>query len=358
MNEIGRRDILRRFGSTAASLCACERISASCGAELVTQASAVLAKGQQQTGANTTKPVLFDADGNLIIAARISDDGSRVGAVAGRVVRAWDASTERLLLQRDDLPAPAQTVAINADGTLVATGGWAKEEWRTTARELRSPDGAVTIFTGRRVSVQHGGLIRIWETAHGSLVRQIDVKGEPPKLVAFARKNSCIVSVSEDLVLRVWDIGSGELTLTQDELQTSAIAKSGTETSAVSASADGDRIAVLHSEQSAQARERDLWTHHLCLWDLKSAFAKATSCRRRYRAEGSRRQQRRFPRCHNSRREPDHSAIVHLWLGCSPVSRRLSFPAILSRLRAGLGDTRRGGRQRDCRRASALAAGR
>ena len=71
-------------------------------------------------------------------------------------------------------------------------------------------------------------------------------------------------------MLRAWDTRSGKLALTVDEFRTSGNGdRRGP--NAASVSADGDRIAVLHSAKSASSHER---THHLSLWDLRTNVPK------------------------------------------------------------------------------------
>ena len=93
MSGIGRRDVLRCLGSTAATLFIGGQARASRDTTDVTRAKLALPEQRLHTAAKTTGPVALDAQGDFIVAARFSADGSRVGAVADTTVSVWDAAT-------------------------------------------------------------------------------------------------------------------------------------------------------------------------------------------------------------------------------------------------------------------------
>ena len=97
MSGIGRRDVLRCLGSTAATLFIGGQARASRDTNDVTRAKLALPEQRPHTAAKTTGPVALNAQGDFIVAAQFAD-GSRDGAVADTTVRVWDAHTGRLLL--------------------------------------------------------------------------------------------------------------------------------------------------------------------------------------------------------------------------------------------------------------------
>jgi WD40 repeat protein len=272
MNAIGRRELLWCLGSAVTGRFACGHLTAPRlteslrGKGMGPQEKVTGSEQHSGKGRTALPPVVLDVHDCLIIAAQFSRDGSKVAAIGNDCpVRVWDALSGRLLLERQ-LAAPSRSIAINRQGTLVASGGWARTEYIRSGLSSRLPGGAV-VFSGSRALASFDGLIRIWEVPQGLLVREIALRGAPPKAVAFDEDRSRIVSLSEDNVLTAWDIKSGSMSFRVDEFRTEA-SQEHAAIGAVSISADANCIAALHTAKLA-GPENDEWEHRLTLWDLR-----------------------------------------------------------------------------------------
>jgi WD40 repeat protein/DNA-binding SARP family transcriptional activator/energy-coupling factor transporter ATP-binding protein EcfA2 len=100
----------------------------------------------------------------------------------------------------------ASTVAHDPSGTIIATAGLSGGEklWDVLSADTAPPD---TINEGR-------GMIRLWTTATGEMIHELDAHAGWIGDLAFSADGSRLVSSSDDHSAKVWDTTSGELLLT------------------------------------------------------------------------------------------------------------------------------------------------
>ncbi len=139
-----------------------------------------------------------------------SPDGKLLAIGGDRRVRLWDIATGK------------QTAEY-----IIEDNG------RFTFHTLFSPDGktfACTAGVGRVVS--------LLDTASGKLLRQLGSHPDSVRDIRFAPDGKSVVTVCNDGVLRIWDVGTG------DEIKKSPFGKLEGEISSAAFSPDGKRIAI------------------------------------------------------------------------------------------------------------------
>lgn len=118
--------------------------------------------------------------------------------------------------------APLDALAITADGTRFATGGWdgTARIWdRKTGAELRSlkhggvyvhgvafsPDGTQLATA----SDDPAGFVQLWDVSSGKLIRQFTGHDDAALSVVFSRDGARLLSASYDNSARLWDVATG-----------------------------------------------------------------------------------------------------------------------------------------------------
>ena len=143
-----------------------------------------------------------------------SDDGLRVmAATSDRKVGVWEAASGRNLA-RHEYAGDIKTVALNADGRLIATtdSDWAAQVWDTEADKVSefgkddsaggvalSPDGRLLLVT---TGSYESEVTKVWDIAAGRKVA--DLAG---RFAAFSGDGKRVLTINDDIA-RVWDAGT------------------------------------------------------------------------------------------------------------------------------------------------------
>ena len=186
-----------------------------------------------------------------------SPDGDRLvsGSFDGSVTL-WEAKTGKELMTNNQL-GNCDAVVYSPDGQFFGAGGrngtvviWdaktAQEvktlTTRTATRSLVfSPDGKKLATGG------DDRQIRIWDTASWSEQTVINGHGNPINVLAFAPQEQILVSLSQEGILKVWDLRKGQAPLEYCGLKGS--------TEEVAFSQDSSKIILGSSSQSLTVRD-------------------------------------------------------------------------------------------------------
>ena len=167
-----------------------------------------------------------------------SDDGQQVvsGGLDG-TVRFWNTNSGRSI-QVIQLSGPVGKVEFSPDGLTVAAtsarpDGVGVQIWnaanRRMVREFRCPEGASTFYTlafspdGKRLATSNCAMdsrIRIWDIQSGRLASELEGhgRGQHAHGLAFSPDGRMIASEGTDLTMRIWDLATYRLLLTQPGL--------------------------------------------------------------------------------------------------------------------------------------------
>ena len=141
------------------------------------------------------------------------------GAYDGLVKR-WDARTGVEVEQFRIEGSPLMCMALSPDGSILAAGGRGGTRlWnlarRSLIKVLAGQDGRVldAAFShdGKRVATAGEGdhAIRLYEVPSGRSIRTFQGHGRDVRSVKFVADDSLLVSCSDDLTIRTWDVASG-----------------------------------------------------------------------------------------------------------------------------------------------------
>ncbi len=132
----------------------------------------------------------------------------------------WDLETGELIARWEGHDKKVVAIAVSLDGKLVASGSWDRTVrlWDAeTGHQLQVFEGhdssvnALSFIPGALVSVGYGGTIRTWPLdGEGSPTRVASV-GFPINDLAVDSSGARIVTGSADGIVRLWDLGNGEL---------------------------------------------------------------------------------------------------------------------------------------------------
>ena len=134
----------------------------------------------------------------------------------GNQVRLWEADTYRLVGTLTGHEGTVLSVAFNADGRLLASGGadslikvWdvASKDCRLTLRG-HADEVFAAVFHPTEPRLASGGrdrLVRLWDAATGEELVRLPGHSDYVYSLAFSPDGKTLVSSSGDTTLRLWD---------------------------------------------------------------------------------------------------------------------------------------------------------
>jgi WD40 repeat protein len=177
-------------------------------------------------------------------AVAISPDGSSVALGIdegfGKLFRASDGHELGTLSGHR---GAVGSVAWSADGALIATasldgtiGLWhVGGSTRAFALEAGSPQRRVVVTGDKVIAGGDDGVLRVWSTVTGALVRTMEGHAGPVTALAVVTDGTLVASGGADQTVRLWDLSSG---------QTQRIAHTGSPVSGLAGSAAADVVAA------------------------------------------------------------------------------------------------------------------
>lgn len=185
------------------------------------------------------------ADGRLIrnishpqqvTAVAFTPDGRRLVTAAG-TIRTWDAETGRLVHNFEESFRTSAVLAVSSDGLRVVAGSddATAREWDiASGRKIKDyvndlgggPISAAAFSRDRRlVATAHdGGIVRIWNTETGELVRTVKDDEQAVTTIAFSPDGGRLLSYTTAGTASVWDVATGRLVRAQKNGETSVLA--------------------------------------------------------------------------------------------------------------------------------------
>jgi RNA polymerase sigma factor (sigma-70 family) len=156
-----------------------------------------------------TLAVAFSANGQALFSAG-----------RDRTVREWNAATGKEV--RSYTGAGGEHLALSANGKVLAAGGenGTIRVWETTSGKMlcrlgKDSGDSLALSSDGKTLVTGGDLIRLWDTATGTVIRKIDADdpGTPSRggiLVAISPDGRWLASVDGDRVVRLWEAATGK----------------------------------------------------------------------------------------------------------------------------------------------------
>lgn len=140
-----------------------------------------------QSGAPVGHPMIHDS---MVQQGRFSPDGQWIGTLTkGGVARVWNAATGEPV-----------TEALRHKDSLGAT----YDPYVVSPRIQFSPDGQLLLTA-------HGSEVKLWKVPAGTLARPPINNLSAAQSVELSPDGGAIVTAGEDLVVRVWNVSTGEL---------------------------------------------------------------------------------------------------------------------------------------------------
>ena len=149
--------------------------------------------GRSERDAEVIRSIAFSPDGTLLAAG--SGQAIQIDSVEQRtedhVVRIWDVQRGTLIHTLTQPQLGVESVAVSADGRLIAAAGGYRDMEPQAGGFLKMPQDAV---------------IRVWDVASGRLLRELHGHKGLVTSVTFSPVGGWLASGSEDGTVRVWQV--------------------------------------------------------------------------------------------------------------------------------------------------------
>lgn len=166
---------------------------------------------------------VYSPDGTILFAGGLVD-GELLGdqPIERQAIRAWDATTGRLLHSFGRQKGGVASLALSRDGTLLASEGLdgSIDLWEPAAGirrcTLRSPGAGMVVRAMAFAPKGHilacaGDVIQLWDAATGRLVNQFGVEGERVGSIAFSPDGKLLAGASDaGATVCIWDVTLGK----------------------------------------------------------------------------------------------------------------------------------------------------
>jgi WD40 repeat protein len=171
-----------------------------------------------------------------VTALAFTPDGRRL-VTAADIIRSWDAETGRFIHNFEDSFRTSAVLAVSSDGLRVIAGSddaSAREYDIASGRKVRDyvndlNGGAISaaVFSRDRrlVATAHdGGIVRVWNTETGELVRTLKGDDQPIGPLAFSPDGARLLSYTIAGTASVWEVATGRLVRAQKGGEASVLA--------------------------------------------------------------------------------------------------------------------------------------
>jgi WD40 repeat protein len=203
-----------------------------------------------------------------VTALSLSPDGSEAAAASGQTlkgdIKIWDLRNGTVSRTVSGLPGAANDVAYSADGARLAAGSWNSvylwdAKSRQPIRTLTADPGAIGLVLAiglspdgtRLAGGTSTGLIPLWDSRTGQLLRTLAGHESEVYSVAFSPDGHTLASAGKDRGVRLWDVETGVAVRTL-EGHIGPVSE-------VRFSPDGSRIATTSMDYAKGVAEIRIW---------------------------------------------------------------------------------------------------
>ncbi len=179
----------------------------------------------QESGEVTTAPtdLVFSTDKQVLNAIQFTPDGQSLLAACGAHSQAgqvmiFDVSTGKLVQKLDNPEKPVLSLAISADGKLIASGDDTISLWNfKTGKRVMRLDGHKNWITGlsfspdgkQIASCAYEPEVKLWSVATGDHENSLFGHSSFVNTIAYSPDGKLIATGSRDTTLKFWDAQSG-----------------------------------------------------------------------------------------------------------------------------------------------------
>ena len=150
-------------------------------------------------------------------AIRATPDGAIVivGSLNFSLHRRADGGSGASVYYEKDKTGSATSIAISANGELVAAGGTlGAKVWTIDGKPIGMfpfYQGALTFTSNGKLLLTAEATLSVWSLENGKKVKEFGNLGGKYQAVVAARDNKTVVTAGEDGVVRIWDLDKGAL---------------------------------------------------------------------------------------------------------------------------------------------------